>query len=134
MVLEGVTVEPLGAGPIPEHPPLPAEIALYRVRIAPGGRIVTPADDLGLGLVYVESGTLIVRRTVAGVVTRGAAMATPGAQAQEQVPANTEVTLEAGDSYIAPPGSGGEMRNDGAEEAVILDAVISPGMVATPTP
>jgi hypothetical protein len=131
---EGVTVEVLGAGPVPTYPSLPAEIALYRVRIAPGGRIVTPADDAGLGLVYVESGTLVARRTVAGVVTRGAAMATPGAQAQEPVPANTDVTLGAGDSYVAPPGSGGEVRNDGTEEATILDAVIAPVMAATPTP
>jgi hypothetical protein len=133
-VEEGVTAETLAAGPIPEYPPLPADIALYRLRIAPGSRIVTPADDLALGLVYVESGTLVVRRSVAGVVTRGAALATPSAQAEEVVPANTEVTLRAGDAYVAPPGSGGEVRNDGTAEATILDVVIASSLTATPTP
>jgi len=47
MGFEGVTVEPLGDGPVPEFPMEPAEISLARVRIAPGGRIVTPADDRG---------------------------------------------------------------------------------------
>jgi hypothetical protein len=132
--VEGVTVEPLAAGPVPAYPPLPAEIALARVRIAPGSRIVTPADDPGLSLVYVESGTVVLRRTVANVVTRGAAMATPGADAQEQIPTNTEVTLGAGDFYVAPPVSGGEMRNDGTAEATILVAGIASAMAATPTP
>jgi hypothetical protein len=131
----GITVEDLGAGPIPAYPPLPAEIGLLRVRLAPGSRIETPGDDPGLGLVYVESGTLVSRRTVAGVVTRAAAMATPGARAQEPVPANTEVTLRAGDSYVAPPASGGELRNVGSEEATILDVVIAPtDLAATPVP
>lgn len=133
-VEEGVTTELLGTGPIPAFPPLPAEIGLYRVRIAPGGYIVTPGGDPALGLVAVESGTVVIRRTVAGVVTRGAVLATPGAQADEAVPANTEVVLGAGDFYIAPPGSGGELRNDGKGEAVILDAVIASGTPATPTP
>ena len=83
---EGITAELLATGPVPAYPPLPAEIALYRLRIAPGGRIVTPGDDLALGLVAVESGTVVIRRTVAGVVTRGAVLATPGAQADEAVP------------------------------------------------
>lgn len=131
---QGVRVEPLASGPVPKYPPLPAEIALYRVRIAPGSRIVTPADDVALGLVYVESGTLAARRTVAGVVTRGAALATPGVQREEAVPANTEVVLEEGDAYVAPPGSGGEVRNDGTEDAIILDVVIASTMAATPTP
>jgi hypothetical protein len=131
---EGVTVEELAVGSVPSYPLLPADIALYRVQIAPGGRIVTPPDDAGLGLVYVESGTLVARRTVAAVVTRGAAMATPGAQAQEEIPANTEVTLRAGDFYLAPPMSGGEVRNDGTEEVVILDIVVSSAIPATPAP
>jgi len=87
-----------------------------------------------LSLVYVESGTVVIARTVANVVTRGAAMATPGAHAQEQVPANTEVTLGAGDFYVAPPVSGGALRNDGTEEATILIAGIAQAMAATPTP
>jgi hypothetical protein len=131
---EGITAELLATGPVPAYPPLPAEIALYRLRIAPGGRIVTPGDDLALGLVAVESGTVVIRRTVAGVVTRGAVLATPGAQADEAVPANTEITLGPGDFYVAPPGSGGELRNDGTDEAIILDAVIASGLAATPTP
>ena len=131
----GITVEELGAGPIPAYPALPAEIGLIRVRLAPGRRIDTPGDDPGLGLVYVESGTLVSRRTVAGAVTRGATIGTPGAHAQEPVPANTEVTLRAGDFYVAPPASGGELRNVGTDDATILDVVIAPtALAATPIP
>ena len=38
-VEEGITAELLATGPVPAYPPLPAEIALYRLRIAPGGAL-----------------------------------------------------------------------------------------------
>ena len=133
-VFEGVTVEPLAGGSVPAYPPLPADFILVRARIAPGGRIAVPAGDPSLALNYVESGTLISLNTAPVVVVRGAAMATPGAQAQEQLPANTEVTLQAGDSFVGPPGVGGEVRNEGTEEATILVALVAPAMAATPTP
>jgi hypothetical protein len=46
-------------------------------------------------VLYVGRGTLTVRNTVATTVTRGMALATPGAQAQEAIPAETEFTMTA---------------------------------------
>ena len=112
-MLTDAAAELLAAGLIPSYPPQPAVIALQHLRIAPGGRIVTPAEDPTLVLLYLERGTLTVRNTVPAVVTRGAALATPGAQAQEAIPAETEFTMRAGDSSVSPPGSGGSCGTTG---------------------
>ena len=132
--LEGATAELLAVGQLPSSLPRPAGIALQRLRIDPGGSIVVPADDPKLVLFYVESGTLTLRSTVAAVVTRAAAVATPGTQAQEEIPAETEFTMRAGDSSLSPAGSGGELRNDGGEEVILLASLIAPLPAATPTP
>jgi hypothetical protein len=127
-VFEGVELELVTFGPIPAYPPEPAEITLLRLRFEPGGRLLVPADDPGMAIHYVEVGTMSFRFSAPVVVTRGA-------QDQEQIPADTEFTLEAGDAFTAPPPSGGEFRNDGTEEATVLIAVIGPVAVeATPTP
>ena len=110
--VEGATAELLAVGQLPSSLPRPAGIALQRLRIDPGGSIVVPADDPKLVLFYVESGTLTLHSTVAAVVTRAAALATPGTQTQEEIPAETEFTMRAGDSSLSPAGSGGELRND----------------------
>ena len=130
----GATGELLAVGVIPAVPAQPAALALQRVTIAPGGHIVTPADDPRVVLLYVERGTLTVRNTVATTVTRGMALATPGAQAQEAIPAETEFTMTAGDSSLSPAGSGGELRNDGTEEVVLLAGVILSLPVSAATP
>jgi len=132
--VEGATAELLAVGQLPSSLPQPAGIGLQRVRIDPGGSIVVPADDPKVVLFYVESGTLTVRSTVPAVVTRGAALATPGTQAQEEIPAETEFTMRAGDSSLSPAGSGGELRNDGGEEVILLASLIAPLPAATPTP
>jgi hypothetical protein len=131
---DGATAELLGIGMIPALPSEPAALALQRVQIAPGGRIATPADDPRVVLLYVERGALTVRNTVATTVTRGTALATPGAQAQEAIPAGTEFTMMAGDSSLSPAGSGGELRNDGAEDVVLLAGVILPIPLDAATP
>jgi quercetin dioxygenase-like cupin family protein len=123
-----VTEEVLAFGPVPAYPPEPAAIGLLRTRIAPGGQIVVPAEDPALGLLYVEAGAVTVRFTAPVVVVRGAT------QAEERVPASEEFTLQAGDAFVAPPPSGGEFRNEGAEEATILVAVVVPVEEGTPTP
>jgi hypothetical protein len=130
--LEGATAELLAVGQLPSSLPQPAGIALQRLRIDPGGRIVVPADDPKLVLFYVESGTLTVRSTVAAVVTRGAALATPGAQKQEAISAETEFTMSAGDSSLSPAGSGGELRNEGSAEVILLAGLIAPLPAGTP--
>jgi hypothetical protein len=130
----GAAADLLAIGAIPALPAEPAALALQRVRIAPGGHIETPADDPRVVLLYVESGTLTVRNTVDTTVTRGLALATPGAQAQETIPAETEFTMTAGDFSLSPAGSGGELRNDGAEEVILLAGVILPIPADAATP
>lgn len=124
-VFAGATPELLAAGAVPAYPPLPAEIALQRVRLAPGGRVVTPGDDPRLVLLVVERGTLTVRNTVAAAVTRAGGT-------REVVPAGTAFTMGAGDSYVSPARSGGELRNPGPGEASLLAAVLVPGPAGTP--
>ena len=137
-VFTDATAEVLAVGTVSSFPSAPAELALQRVRIAPGGHIDTPGDDQRVALIYVERGTLTVRNTVDTVVTRGAAMGTPGAEAQEAIPAETEFTMTAGDANLSPADAGGELRNDGTEEVILLAGLIvpipdgSPGAVGTP--
>jgi hypothetical protein len=131
---DGATGELLAIGVVPAASPQSAALAMQRVRIAPGGRIVTPADDPRVVLLYVESGTLTVRNTVATTVTRGVALATPGAQSQEAVPAETEFTMTAGDSSLSPAGSGGELRNDGTEDVILLATLLVPIPANAATP
>ena len=133
-VFTNATPELLAAGLLPSAPPQPAALALQRVHIAPGGRTVTPSGDPRVVLVYVESGTLTVRNTVPATVTRGAALATPGAQTQDAIAAETEFTMSAGDSFLSPAGSGGELRNDGSEEVVLLAGLILPVPDGAATP
>ena len=126
-VSAGFTFEPLAFGAVPFYPPEPAEIGLARLRIEPGGRLITPADDPALGIIYVESGTLTLRNTARSVVTRAT-------QEQEEIPAETEFTLSAGDSYVGLPMSGGDARNEGTEEVSILIGFVAPLPAGTPTP
>jgi hypothetical protein len=132
--LTDATAELLAVGMLPSSLPHPAALALQRVRIAPGGTVVVAADDPKVVLFYVERGTLTVHTTVDAVVTRGATRATPGAQAQEAVPAKTEFTMSAGDSSLSPAGSGGELRNDGSQEVILLASLIAPVPESAATP
>ena len=75
-----------------------------------------------------------MRNTVPAVVTRGAALATPGALTQEAIPAETEFTMSAGDSTLSPAGSGGELRNEGSEEVILLASLIAPVPESAATP
>lgn len=129
VVFDDVEPEILASGAVPAYPPGPTELVLLHLRFAPGGRVLIPADDPGLDLVYVEAGAVTVRVTVPVVARRGAA---PGTQ--EEVPADTEFALGTGDSFVAPAASGGEMRNDGAGEARVMIAYVAPALPATPTP
>ena len=103
---EGATGELLAAGLLPTAP-LPATFGLQRVTMVPGSQIRSPEGDPRVVLLYVERGTLTVTNTVAASVTRGSALATPGAELREEIPAGTAYTMRAGDSYLSPPGSGG---------------------------
>jgi quercetin dioxygenase-like cupin family protein len=133
-VFTNATPELLAASTVLSSLPQPAALALQRVRIAPGGRTVTPGGDPRVVLVYVEHGTLTVTNSLAATVTRGAALATPGAQAQEAITAETEFTMRVGDSFFSPAGSGGELRNDGSEEVILLTSIIVPVPDGAATP
>ena len=82
----------------------------------------------------MERGTLTVRNTVATQLTRGAVMATPGAEAQEAIPAETAFTMSVGDANLSPAGSGGELRNEGTEEVILLAGLIVPVPDGAATP
>ena len=97
-------------------------------------RLRTPGDDPRVTLIYVKRGTLTVSNTVPTVVTLGTALATPGAQAQDAIPAETEFTMSAGDANLSPGGSGGELRNDGSEELILLASLIVPVLEGAATP
>ena len=131
---EHATGEVLAGSLAPVSLPPSAGIALLRLHIAPRGRIVTPADEPTVVLLYVERGTVTVRTTVPAMVTRGAALATPGAQAQDAFPAETAFTMSAGDASLSPPMAGGELRNEGSEEVSILASLIDPDMGGAATP
>src|SRR5215212_5390281 len=133
VVFDRVDAEVLASGRIPAYPSEPAGMVLLHLRFEPEGRVLIPADDPGLDLVYVEAGAVTIHINVPVVAMRGAGLATPQAQAQEEFAADTEFTLRAGDSFVAPALSGGEMRSIEAETRVLI-AYVAPVPPATPTP
>lgn len=52
---------------------------------------------------------------------------------QESAPAQTEYTMTVGDAYLSPANSGGSLRNDGSDEAILLAAIVYPAEESTPT-
>jgi len=50
------------------------------------------------------------------------------------MPAETDVTMRAGDSLLSPVGSGGELRNAGSEEVRLLASLLIPLPAGTPVP
>src|SRR3954452_13382589 len=133
VVFENVDAEVLASGLIPSYPPEPAGMVLLHLRFEPGGRVLIPADDPGLDLVYVEAGAVTIHINVPVVAQIGAGLATPQVPSQEEIPAGTEFTLRTGDSFVAPALSGGEMRSIEAETRVLI-AYVAPVPPATPTP
>jgi hypothetical protein len=130
--VEGAIFEPLAFGEVSELPQAPASFQLVRVRIAPGGHISVPAEDPGLVLIWVESGALTGTNTTPVRVLRAARLATPEAQTFEDVAAGAAFSVGPGDSFVGPPHSGGEYRNDGTDELVLWISGLSPEGAATP--
>jgi quercetin dioxygenase-like cupin family protein len=132
----GVTAQPLAVAPgLPLSSP--SDLVLVRLTIAPGTVFPNDPNDPSLALVYVESGTLTLHFTTPLVITRASAMATlatPDAAfpAPEQVAANATATLNAGDSVVAPPNAGGDVRNEGTAPVVLLAAIVAPSSMGTP--
>ena len=80
-------------------------------------------------LLVIERGTLTVRNSQAGTVTRGAVTPTP-----EVIPAQTEFTMTTGDTFLSPAGSGGKLRNDETGEVSLLASLIVPLPTEAVTP
>lgn len=101
--------------------------SLYRLHFQPG---VTYAVHPGpnLEIAYMEAGSLIVRLNGPAIVGEVGATDNGG----EAIPAETEVTVSAGQYLVLQPGVTGDVRNDGQETATVSVAGIAPGGAATP--
>ena len=133
---EGVTFEALGFGSAEALQEAPGEVALFRIGVEPGAFFPIDPGDPALALVYLENGTVTINVDAPIMVLRAAGEGTPFPEEQEEMPAGTEFTLQAGDSAIFPPRVGGEARNEGSEQVSLLVASVGPGLdagAATPT-
>jgi quercetin dioxygenase-like cupin family protein len=142
----GVTFSPIAFGQAQQLMlPDAADLALFRLTIDPGAKFTDEGNDPSTGLLYVESGTVTftlkdtvqVLRAQNMAAMIGAPGATPMAEGTspfEEVAANTEFQLQAGDSVLIPANVGGEARNDGDQPASMLVANVGPpeGPEATP--
>jgi quercetin dioxygenase-like cupin family protein len=131
---EPAVFRPLAAGSIEVLAPSTANVVLGRITVAPGASIPFDPEDPSAILVYTASGELTFSVDVPMTVARAADTGTPSPP--EEVAADTEFTLGDGDSAIFPGAMGGEMRNDGAEEATawVVDVSHVTEVPATPTP
>ena len=105
-----------GILPASEDPP-----SLYRVWFAPD-TIYPLAVDPAIGLVYVESVTLVLRLGAPVTIMHAGENDAPG----EPIGADTEVTLSPGDYTTFPPGVGGEDRSEGQDPAQVAVAGLVP--------
>lgn len=127
----GITFQPLGYADVPEMP-LPGFAVMVRVTIAPGASLPGDPSDPEFTFLYVESGALTVNADKPLTIMRAAAMAVDGAP--EAAVASTDVSLATGDSLGFPPNTGGVLRNDGTDSAVVLLVNIVPGGAGEATP
>ena len=116
----GVTAEILPTSPDPP--------SLYRVHFAPDATYsFTPNSSLDI--VYVETGTLIFQLDLPVTVAQIGATDAEG----ENIAADTEFTVTAGDYFVLPPFIAGEVRNDGDEIVTVSVAGMVPEEKATTT-
>ncbi len=103
--------------PVPEDPP-----SLYRLRFDAG--VTYPfTGDPAISLVYVESGSLVLRVGVPVTVSRGSASGAAG----ESIAADTEFTAAQGDFFVLPSLASGEVRNETEAEVSVAVASLLPG-------
>ena len=105
--------------------------------LSPDGRHMAYVSDRGgAPAVWVQpvGSELTFRVDVPMTVARAATAGTP--TPPEEVAADTEFTLSNGDAAFFPGSMGGEMRNDGTEEATawMVDVTHLTEAPATPTP
>ena len=133
---EPVTFRTLASGSVDILAPGTAAIAFGRVTLAPGATVPLDPTDPSATLVYMATGAATFRVEAELTVARGARASTPVPTAPEVIPVGTAFTLSDGDSILLPPMTGGEVRNDGAEEAVVwvVTVAVFTEAAATPTP
>jgi hypothetical protein len=120
-IAPGVTAEALAFVEGREDP------SVYRLTFDAGVTYMIQQSP-ALEVVYVESGSLTI--TFSAAVTIGQLGTTD--MSGEAVAPDTEVTVEAGNYFVLPPMTTGEVRNDGAEAASVSIANIIPAPTATP--
>jgi hypothetical protein len=132
----GVSFQTLAAGSIEILAPGTASLALGSIVVAPGA--VVPFDPTipSAVLLHTVSGALTFRVEAPMMVARRGEPGKPVPSELEAVAANTEFTLRQGDSALFPPATGGEMRNDGVDEAVawVVSIAVEAAAAGTPTP
>jgi hypothetical protein len=126
----GIADETLAFGLVESLPETPAMIFLDRLTLDSGAILPGEPGDPTFAFVLVESGSLTLRADAALSITRAdtlaEALASGAMPAQEEVAAESDVTLEAGDSVVLPSLVGVTLRNDGTEPATMLGAIIAP--------
>jgi len=133
---EGVTFVTLASGTIEVLSPGTANLVLGRIKLEPDATLPFDPKDPSVDLVYMTGGTLTFKIDAAMTVARGVRAGTPVPTEPEAIPANTEFTMSDGDSALFPPKAGGEVRNDGDEEATawVTNVSLFTTAAATPTP
>ena len=122
--LEGISFTFLGGGETDTLPTAPAGIYLVRIDLAPGAVLPSDPSDPSLSVFTVETGVITVTVDAPLTVLHLPTNAEPGPDDFEQVAAGEEFTMEAGDSTLFPANIGGEIRNDGEEDAVMVGTMI----------
>jgi quercetin dioxygenase-like cupin family protein len=134
---EGVSFVPIAFGQAQDLMLPNADFVMFHLTIDPGATFTDPGNDPSTSLIYVETGTVTFQLAADVEVLRGQSMAammgtpvaTPmaeGAPLFEQVPANTEFQLAAGDSVLIGPNVAGTARNDGDQPVSLLAASVGP--------
>lgn len=122
----------------------PGELTVLRIRLEPGTILpLTPDDPVG-GLFIVESGALAIEVAAPLSATRAVALEEAilaFSSGGDFLPAGegnvpgVPLTLQPGDSAYIPGNISGEIRNDGANEAVVLAFLAGPaGAISEATP
>jgi len=133
---EGVQFVDLASGTINVLSPGTANLALGRVRLAPGATLPFDPARPSVDLVFMASGTLTFRIEAPISVARSSRAGTPAPSEPEDIPAGTEFTMSDGDSALFPPNAAGEVRNDGDDDAVawVTSMTLFTDQAGTPTP
>jgi quercetin dioxygenase-like cupin family protein len=130
----GITFEPLAYATALALPAT-GELSISRISFEPGTVLPLEEGDPSYVLGFVESGELTIVQSDTILVTRAGALgAAVGASEEggsfapetEEIAAEQEVTVGAGDAVLFPPNASGEIRNDGDEPAVVIVAFVGP--------